>query len=74
MLVKTNGRSNPFTEISRIAGLWFFWGVIFGVCLVATAQRVVSCIESTTAIPPSAGPNPPVSAPALGAGPTLPSN
>ena len=61
MLVRTNGNANPFAEISHIAGFWFFWGTVFGVCLLATAQRVVSYVDSTTAIPASAGVNPPAS-------------
>lgn len=45
MLIQTEGRSNPLTEISSIAAFWFFWGVLFGVCFLATAQRVIHAID-----------------------------
>ena len=41
MLIRTKGRSNPLTEISSIAAFWFFWGALFGICFLATAQRVI---------------------------------
>ena len=45
MLIRTEGRSNPFLEISRISGIWFFWGTIFGICGLATVQRVVNAVS-----------------------------
>ena len=45
MLIRTEGRSNPLTEISSIAAFWFFWGTLFGVCFLATAQRVIHAID-----------------------------
>ncbi len=44
MLIRTEGRSNPLTEISSIAGFWFFWGTVFGICLLATAQRAIDAV------------------------------
>ena len=45
MLIRTEGRSNPLAEISSIAGFWFFWGTIFGICGLATAQRVIDAVS-----------------------------
>lgn len=45
MLIRTEGRSNPLTEISSIAAFWFFWGALFGICFLATAQRVINAID-----------------------------
>ncbi len=64
MLIRTEGRSNPLTEISGIAAFWFFWGAIFGVCFLATAQRVIHAIdpavdaEGNDALPTEKGPPP----------------
>ncbi len=44
MLIRTEGRSNPFAEISQIAGIWFCRGTIFGICALATAQRVINAV------------------------------
>ena len=74
MLIRTEGRSNPFTDLSRISGLWFMYGTIFGVCLLATAQRVINAVNDAAdseygadSVPPPAAlpsgtPNPPNSA------------
>ena len=74
MLIRTEGRSNPFAEISGIAGTWFFWGTIFGICVLATAQRVINAVNDAAdseygadSVPPPAAlpsgtPNPPNSA------------
>ena len=62
MLIRTEGRSNPLTEISSIAAFWFFWGALFGVCFLATAQRVIHAInpavdaEVQEALPTNSGP------------------
>ena len=44
MLIRTEGGSSPFAEISGIAGTWFFWRTIFGICGLATVQRVINAV------------------------------
>ena len=45
MLIRTEGNSNPFSEISRIGAFWFCWGSLFGICVLATAQRVIYAVS-----------------------------
>lgn len=52
MLVRSEGRSNPFSEISSIAAFWFFWGTVLGICLLATAQRVVVAVKAEADLAP----------------------
>ena len=70
MLIRTEGRSNPLAEISSIASFWFFWGTLFGIFGLATAQRVIHAVDPnagqeqhgpSTEVPTDS-PNPPASA------------
>lgn len=43
--VETEGRSNPFLEISAVVSHWFVVGVVCGAALLATAQYALQSLN-----------------------------